>query len=485
MKKLFLISFICLATTAISFAQLKIVPSGRVGIGITSPSTKLHVKDASPFVTLENTVSPFKIWQMGINGSDFLIAEASTTRFFIQNSTGNVGINDNTPLALFTVGNGDLFRVTSSGYVQSISGAQGTPTYSFTGSNNTGMFSSAAGVLNFSTSGAEKMRILSNGFVGIGTTVATNILSLGGTAARTIWMERNTTAGTAGQGLTLFSGGAYSGGTNLAGGDLTVKSGTSTGTGTSALHFYTATAGSSGTTDNAPTEKMTILGNGNVGLGTLSPNTKLELNATTSGGLKINQSYNGVGLTIDATPVTYVYNFGLVTNMLSTTSKAIVVEQSGTEKVWITPHGININAWDEAYNLSVTGNTYCTAGVWSASDMQYKQNVTTIDSPIDKLNQISGKKYEYNTTAFPNKNFPSGYTYGVIAQEIQSVLPELVKADSLGYLAVNYDGLIPILIEAVKQQNATITQQGEQIILLEKMIQDCCKAVTPGTINGK
>jgi len=107
--------------------------------------------------------------------------------------------------------------------------------------------------------------------VGVGTTSPTSLLALGGTTARTIQMERNTTAATAGQGLTLSSGGAIAGTANLAGGDLNLKSGISTGTGTSALRFFTATAGLTGATDNAPTVKMVILGSGNVGIGDANP----------------------------------------------------------------------------------------------------------------------------------------------------------------------------------------------------------------------
>ena len=60
---------------------------------------------------------------------------------------------------------------------------------------------------------------------------------------------------TAGQGFIISSGGAIKGTADLAGGDLTLKSGTSTGLGSSAIHFFTASAGLTGTADNAPTEK--------------------------------------------------------------------------------------------------------------------------------------------------------------------------------------------------------------------------------------
>ena len=133
---------------------------------------------------------------------------------------------------------------------------------------------------------------------GIGTSVPTNLVSLGGTTARTIWMERNTTAATAGQGLTLSSGGAIAGTANLAGGDLSLKSGISTGTGTSAMHFFTATGGVTGTTDMTPSEKMTILGNGNVGVGITSPTANLQVaqGTTSSGSVTTNGTTALVGV---------------------------------------------------------------------------------------------------------------------------------------------------------------------------------------------
>lgn len=113
--------------------------------------------------------------------------------------------------------------------------------------------------------------------VGIGTSSPTSILALSGTAARTIQMERNTTSATAGQGLTVSSGGAKIGTANLEGGDLSLKSGISTGTGASVIRFLTATAGTSGSADRTPSEKMTILGNGNVGIGTNAPDKLLTV----------------------------------------------------------------------------------------------------------------------------------------------------------------------------------------------------------------
>lgn len=113
--------------------------------------------------------------------------------------------------------------------------------------------------------------------IGIGTTSPTNILSLDGNSARTIWMERHTTANTAGNSFTLQSGGATSGATDKNGGDLNLKTGTATGTGSSNLLFFTSTAGTTGTTDRSPTEKMRITGSGNVGIGITNPSSLLDV----------------------------------------------------------------------------------------------------------------------------------------------------------------------------------------------------------------
>lgn len=156
--------------------------------------------------------------------------------------------------------------------------------------------------------------------VGINVPSPTNTLSFDGTAARTIWLERNTTAATAGFSLTLQSGGAYSTGTNLNGGDLNLSSGTSTGTGTSNISFSTSTAGGSGSADNAPTTKMTIMGSGNVGIGITTPGTTLQV----VGGITSTSPTSGIGyatgaggtvtqLTSKSTGVTLSKNCGTIT----------------------------------------------------------------------------------------------------------------------------------------------------------------------------
>jgi hypothetical protein len=134
------------------------------------------------------------------------------------------------------------------------------------------------------TNNTEKMRVTSAGNVGIGTTSPTNMLSFSGQAARTIWMERNTTAATAGNSLTLQSSGAFSGGSNLNGGDLNLISGTSTGTGTSNIYFKTFPGTAAAAIDNTVATRMMIKGNGMVGLGTTTPLSNIHMYGTTNSG---------------------------------------------------------------------------------------------------------------------------------------------------------------------------------------------------------
>jgi len=171
----------------------------------------------------------------------------------------------------------------------------------------------------------------------------------------------------------------------------------------------------------------------------------------------------------------------IVSSINANLTKSIISINNGTSNFCVWGDGqVNVGGvyHDNNYKLTVYGSAYASGVFYSGSDIHFKQNITSIDNPIDKLNQINGKRYQYNVQSFPDKNFPQGFSYGVIAQEVQTVLPELVQADSAGYLAVNYDGLIPIIIEAVKEQQKTIKEQQEQINTLKDELSSCCS-------NGK
>ncbi len=150
-----------------------------------------------------------------------------------------------------------------------------------------------AGTLNLPANGlvvGTNQMVVSGGNLGIGTATPSTSLSLGGEVSRTFGLERRTFADSSGGSLVVRAGAATLGATDKFGGGLILSGGISTGSGDSEIRFQTATPGAAGTTDNAPTTKMTIVGDGNVGIGTIFPGEKLEV----AGKVKISGSGNGL-----------------------------------------------------------------------------------------------------------------------------------------------------------------------------------------------
>ena len=98
----------------------------------------------------------------------------------------------------------------------------------------------------------------------------------------------------------------------------------------------------------------------------------------------------------------------------------------------------------------------------SPSDQRLKDNITPIPDALDKVLSISGNKFDWN-----EKSSKSGKDAGVIAQEILEVLPEAVTTRDDGYLAVYYDKIVPLLIEAIKEQQGTINNLQNRLEILE------------------
>lgn len=109
------------------------------------------------------------------------------------------------------------------------------------------------------------------------------------------------------------------------------------------------------------------------------------------------------------------------------------------------------------------GGTIHSNGNLTASDARFKNNIRPIKKSMEKLLEIQGVSYDYKTTEFKTKNFPETKQFGLIAQELETVFPELVRTFDDGYKAINYDGLIPVLIEALKTEHAEKEAQHKEI----------------------
>jgi len=120
------------------------------------------------------------------------------------------------------------------------------------------------------------------------------------------------------------------------------------------------------------------------------------------------------------------------------------------------------------YPFSVNGSAFAFGGTWQASDIRYKKNIKKIDNALDKVLKLNGKSYLYRTDEFQSSNFDKDTTLGFIAQEIAEIIPEAVRIDSNGYYSMNYDQVIPVLVEAIKEQESKIEQ-------LQSDLEYCCK----------
>ena len=136
------------------------------------------------------------------------------------------------------------------------------------------------------------------------------------------------------------------------------------------------------------------------------------------------------------------------------------VLSSSTLGTYVT--GSSLTSVGTLTNLNV-GNVYSTGIVTatdfnSASDINLKENIQKINNPIDKIVKINGVRFDWKSDNKPSM--------GVIAQNIEEVLPELVSGDDSK--TVNYNGIIGLLIECVKTQQEQIGELNRRLDELSK-----------------
>jgi hypothetical protein len=124
-----------------------------------------------------------------------------------------------------------------------------------------------------------------------------------------------------------------------------------------------------------------------------------------------------------------------------------------------------------------TGTTGCVrdadatliAGVCS-SDLRFKRDVTPFASALDRVSALRPVHFYWRPEAFPAKGFGPTRSYGLIAQEVEDVLPELVTTDADGYKAVNYSKLPLLAVQAVKELKALNEALERRLAALEALL---------------
>lgn len=106
---------------------------------------------------------------------------------------------------------------------------------------------------------------------------------------------------------------------------------------------------------------------------------------------------------------------------------------------------------------------HANGGFYTYSDIKLKKNIKEISSALESVRKIRGVTYDWRVDEFPERNLSQDVQYGVIAQELKSVFPGMTLDDGQGFLSVQYDEIIPVLIQATKELDDKNQQQDEMI----------------------
>lgn len=105
----------------------------------------------------------------------------------------------------------------------------------------------------------------------------------------------------------------------------------------------------------------------------------------------------------------------------------------------------------------------CKTGSGCCSDRRFKQNVKPITSALDKITALQGMTFTWNQKEYPQRFFTEAPQVGLIAQDVETVIPEVVLTDEEGFKSITYDKLTAVLVEAVKELKQRIATQDSLI----------------------
>ncbi len=230
-------------------------------------------------------------------------------------------------------------------------------------------------------------------------------------------------------------------------------------------------------------------------------------NSTTNGGLKLIYNDNAgnfsrvlMGITnYDASAYSVPGIMGLSINNTATGSGGIGLQGAANNESGVAVYGTLFTTgaytgWGGYFDADV----YC-GGTYFGSDRRLKRDITPIKSALGIVKQLDPVSYYYDTERYPEMGLDENrMTYGFIAQELEKVLPELVKEKNLilnsnvlksnsdkgmkheteEFKVVNYTLMIPVLTQAVKEQQEVIENQNKQIEQLIQLTQELKAAIT-------
>ncbi len=124
----------------------------------------------------------------------------------------------------------------------------------------------------------------------------------------------------------------------------------------------------------------------------------------------------------------------------------------------------------QRFRVNSNGSAWLQGALTQNSDETLKKNIEPIANASHLLQQLHGYRYQWQ-----DESPDAEKQLGLLAQEVQKVLPELVKEGDNGKLGVNYSGLIPVLLEALKEQQSKLQQQQDRVSKLEQQVAELLK----------
>jgi hypothetical protein len=136
---------------------------------------------------------------------------------------------------------------------------------------------------------------------------------------------------------------------------------------------------------------------------------------------------------------------------------------------------IGVGGWSaSAYRWYVnmaTGDMTAAGNVTAYSDPRLKEDIKKIDDPLGKVLALNGVRFRWKQSSVIGH--PGEHDYGVLANEVEAVMPELVRGSVFEapegdtYKTVSYDKLVPVLIEAIKEQQSQIESLRNELEMLK------------------
>ena len=505
-------------------SAFNVMNSGNVGIGTTTPAAKLHVSGAYPHIILNNpsagsgasilfqdngTAAGFIGHQNATNKLQFSSTNASVAHMTID-SNGNVGIGTTGPASKLDVRKSITSDIALAYFVND----HGTDTrsYIYIGSSpgtdwKIGKDLGSVGNSRFfisDHSNNERLTILTNGNVGIGTTSPSQKLEVNGTVLATAFVGP-LTGNITGTAASIFGFGNPT--TSATGNAIVYRDGSgdiffrysfssyvnsTDDTSTTGLTYIMAKFGDNYHRSASAAKVATFISGQTMDInGSSTSCSGTATTATTANALNTSNSYTVTQLDIAATtPSLYVRNTGTSPSAIrllaylgatyiqsgtstASTSADLVFSSMGAVSEWMRILGstgnVGIGTASPAYKLDVNGNIHATAFPTS-SDIRFKKNITPLENSLEKVKKLQGVKYEWNE--FVN-SVRDGYKLnvpiiGLIAQDVEKIVPEVIdlwelSEDCKDARSIDYPRLTPLLIEAIKEQQIIIENQNQKI----------------------